>query len=64
MVVNFFDALEAVQRFAGPDYTVPVFEPEAKRLLSRIESFATHYQVGVNTALPKQECVSTKLYAG
>ena len=54
VVVNFFDSLEAVQRFAGPDYTVPLFEPEAKRLLSRIESFATHYRAGVNTALPKQ----------
>jgi heme-degrading monooxygenase HmoA len=53
VVVNLFDSLAAVQRFAGPDYTVPVFEPEAKRLLSRIESFAAHYEVRVNMA-PKQ----------
>jgi heme-degrading monooxygenase HmoA len=53
VAVNLFDSLEAVQRFAGPDYTVPVFEPEAKRLLSRIESFAAHYEVRVNT-VPKQ----------
>jgi heme-degrading monooxygenase HmoA len=45
VVVNFFDSLEAVQRFAGPDYTIPVFEPEAKSFLSRIEDFATHYEV-------------------
>ncbi len=51
VVVNFFDSLEAVQRFAGPDYRVPVFEPEARRLLSRIESFATHYEVRANTTL-------------
>ena len=50
VVVNFFDSLEAVQQFAGPDYRVPVFEPEARRLLSRIESFATHYEVRANTA--------------
>jgi len=50
VVVNFFDSLEAVQRFAGPNYRVPVFEPEARRLLSRIESFATHYEVRANTA--------------
>jgi heme-degrading monooxygenase HmoA len=50
VVVNFFDSLEAVQRFAGPDYRVPVFEPEARRLLSRIESFATHYEVRANSA--------------
>jgi len=49
VVVTFFDSLEAVQQFAGPDYRVPVFEPEARRLLSRIESFATHYEVRANT---------------
>jgi heme-degrading monooxygenase HmoA len=49
VVVNFFESLEAVKRFAGPEYTTPVFEPEAKRYLSRIEAFATHYEVRVNT---------------
>src|SRR6266496_675467 len=49
VVVNLFDSLDAVKRFAGPDYTVPVFEPEARRLLSRIESFAAHYDVRANT---------------
>src|SRR5271154_390694 len=49
VVINFFDSLEAVQRFAGPDYTTAVFEPEAKRLLSRIEPFASHYQVRADT---------------
>ncbi|MGA3130532.1 MAG: antibiotic biosynthesis monooxygenase [Terracidiphilus sp.] len=45
VVVNLFESLEAVKRFAGPDYSVAVFEPEAKRLLNRIETFATHYEV-------------------
>lgn len=45
VVVNLFDSLDAVKRFAGPEYTTPVFEPEAKLLLSRIENFATHYEV-------------------
>lgn len=49
VVINFFDSLEAVQRFAGPDYTVPVFEPEARRLLSRVEPSAAHYEVRVST---------------
>ena len=49
VVVNLFDSLEAVKRFAGPDYTVPVFEPEARKLLSRIEPVARHYEVRVNT---------------
>lgn len=45
VVVNFFDSMEAVQRFAGRDYAVPVFEPEAERLLSRVEPFADHFEV-------------------
>lgn len=49
VVINFFDSLDAVKRFAGPDYAVAVFEPEAKRLLSRIEPTATHYEVRVGT---------------
>ena len=49
VVVNLFDSIEAVTRFAGPDYTVAVFEPEARKLLSRIEPRAMHYQVRVST---------------
>jgi len=49
VVVNLFDSLEAVKRFAGPDYSSPVFEPEATRLLSRIEPVANHYEVRANT---------------
>jgi heme-degrading monooxygenase HmoA len=45
VVLNFFDSIEAVKRFAGEDYTTPVFEPEARALLSRVEPFATHYEV-------------------
>jgi len=45
VVINFFDSLDAVKRFAGSNYTVAIFEPEAKRLLSRVEEFATHYAV-------------------
>src|SRR5438045_1830449 len=49
VVVNFFDSLVAVKVFAGPDYTVPVFEPEARLLLSRVEPIARHYEVRANT---------------
>jgi heme-degrading monooxygenase HmoA len=41
VVINFFDSLDAVRRFAGPDYRVPVFEPEARKLLSRIDPWRT-----------------------
>ena len=45
VVINLFDTLEAVKRFAGEDYEIPVFEPEAKAFLNRIEPFAAHYEV-------------------
>lgn len=49
VVVNFFDSLDAVKRFAGPQYTVPVFEPEARLLLSKVEPVARHYEVRAST---------------
>ena len=49
VVVNLFDSLDAVKRFAGPDYRTPVFEPEARRLLSRVEPVAMHYEVRAST---------------
>ncbi len=45
IVINFFDSLESVQRFAGPDYAVAVFEPEALALLKRKEALAFHFEV-------------------
>ena len=48
VVINLFDSLEAVKRFAGADYQVPVFEPGARRLLCRIEPIASHYEVRAN----------------
>jgi heme-degrading monooxygenase HmoA len=45
VVVNLFDSLEVVKQFAGPDYSIAIFEPEAKEFLCRIERFATHYEV-------------------
>ena len=45
VVINFFESLNAVKAFAGPNYETPVFEPEAKRLLSRVENVANHYNV-------------------
>lgn len=45
VTVNLFASLEAVRAFAGPEYETPVFEPEARRLLSRVEPTARHYEV-------------------
>lgn len=45
IVLNFFDSLDAVRHFAGPDYATAVFEPEARRLLQRAEALADHFDV-------------------
>lgn len=45
VVLNLFDSLDAVRAFAGPEYTIPVFEPEARQLLSKVEPIARHYEV-------------------
>jgi antibiotic biosynthesis monooxygenase (ABM) superfamily enzyme len=49
VVINLFDSLECVKAFAGADYRTPVFEPEARALLSRIEPTAYHYEVRAAT---------------
>jgi heme-degrading monooxygenase HmoA len=45
VTVNLFESLDAVRAFAGDNFETPVFEPEARRLLSRIEPRAQHYDV-------------------
>jgi hypothetical protein len=49
VVVNFFESLDSVRLFAGDDYSTPVFEPEARLLLSRVEPSARHYEVRAST---------------
>jgi heme-degrading monooxygenase HmoA len=45
VTVNLFESLEAVKAFAGPEYETPVFESEARQLLSKAEPIARHYEV-------------------
>jgi heme-degrading monooxygenase HmoA len=45
VTVNLFESLDAVKAFAGTEYDTPVFEPEARRLLSKVEPIARHYEV-------------------
>ena len=49
VVVNLFESIESVRLFAGDDYSTPVFEPEARLLLSRVEPIARHYEVRAST---------------
>ena len=50
VVINLFDSIEAVQAFAGADYSAAKFEPEARLLLAKVEPFALHYEVCARTA--------------
>ena len=54
VVVNLFASFDAVRAFAGPDYETAVFEPEARRLLSRAEPKALHYDVRIATTDARQ----------
>lgn len=45
VTVNLFESLDAVKAFAGDSYETPVFEPQARRLLSKVEPIARHYEV-------------------
>jgi hypothetical protein len=49
VVIHFFESLDSLQRFAGPDYAKAVIEPEARALLSRAEPVASHYDLRGNT---------------
>ena len=49
IVLNFFESLEAVKKFAGPQNAIAVFEPEARRLLKRVEPLADHFDVSLQT---------------
>lgn len=40
-----FDSIEAVHRFAGPDYEVAVVPPEARQFLVRFDARSAHYTV-------------------
>ena len=45
VTLMWFDSIEAVRLFAGPDYEVAVVPPEARQLLTRFETRSAHYTV-------------------
>jgi heme-degrading monooxygenase HmoA len=50
VTITRFDSLEAVRAFAGEDYEQAVVEPEARRLLSRLDERSEHYEVVIERA--------------
>ena len=49
VTIMWFDSIEAVQTFAGPDYKVAVVPPKARALLSRFDARLQHYEVKAET---------------
>jgi antibiotic biosynthesis monooxygenase (ABM) superfamily enzyme len=45
ITVMWFETLEAVRTFAGPDYEAAVVPPKARALLSRFDARSQHYEV-------------------
>ena len=45
VTIMWFDSLNAVRNFAGPDYEVAVVPPGARVLLERFDSRSAHYEV-------------------
>jgi heme-degrading monooxygenase HmoA len=50
VTITRFDSLEAVRAFAGEAYEQAVVEPEARRLLSRLDERSEHYKVVIERA--------------
>ena len=44
VTITQFTDMEAVRAFAGPDYTVAVIHPEARRVLTRFDARSAHYE--------------------
>jgi antibiotic biosynthesis monooxygenase (ABM) superfamily enzyme len=45
VTMMWFDSLDAVRAFAGPDYEVAVVLPAARTLLAHYDPRSTHYEV-------------------
>jgi heme-degrading monooxygenase HmoA len=45
IAITYFESIEAVRGFAGPDYGLAVISEEAGRLLSRYHQRAEHYTI-------------------
>lgn len=45
VTIMWFDSIEAIAEFAGPDYEVAVVPPAARTLLARCDARSSHYFV-------------------
>ncbi len=51
MTMTIFEDLAAVKQFAGEDYTKPIVQGLAQRLLRRTDARATHFQIVVTPTM-------------
>lgn len=47
--LTFFDNLDAIRSFAGPEYETAVVAEEARRVLLRFDEHVCHYETAVET---------------
>ena len=52
VTIILWDSLDDIRAIAGPDYEVAVIPDERKRVLSRWDAKAAHYEVNATTASP------------
>jgi len=45
VTILLWESLEALRNFAGPNYEVAVVPPERRKVLSRFDERASHYEV-------------------
>ena len=50
VTILLWDSLEAIRNFAGPDYETAVVPPERRKVLSRFDERASHYEVILSPA--------------
>jgi heme-degrading monooxygenase HmoA len=50
VVVTYWDSMEAVRHFAGPDAEIAVVPPEARALLSDFEESVRHFELVHDTS--------------
>lgn len=50
VTLMWFDSIESVQLFAGPDYEVAVVPPKARALLLEFDPRSAHYEVRADRA--------------
>lgn len=45
LVITFWESMEAIRKFAGPDPERAVVEPEARAVLAEFDERVSHYEV-------------------